>query len=88
MCSCVFEALAAETLEPLGDGLRRSVEASCGLGLGEPVIDDCADHILSTFGREAGILMDVHSVLLSDLKLRNLSLSSPDRMDNLLKVHN
>jgi len=31
--------------------------------------------------------MDLHSVLLSDLKLRNLSLSGPDRMDNLLKVH-
>jgi hypothetical protein len=31
--------------------------------------------------------MDVHSVLRESLKSRNLSLSGPDRMDNLLKVH-
>jgi hypothetical protein len=41
----------------------------------------------STARRQAGILMDVHSVLLRTLKRHNLSFPGQGRMDNLSKAH-
>jgi hypothetical protein len=53
----------------------------------------CADihhglnQTLSTDRRHSGILVHVHPVPPWILKLRNLSLLGPDRMDNLLRAH-
>ena len=52
-----------------------------------PLLHDGADHVLSTFGREAGIVVGVHSVPRRMLRSGDISVPGPDRMDNLLKVH-
>lgn len=46
-----------------------------------------ADHVLSAFGRQAGIVVGVHSVPRSEVGGRNFSFLGPDRMDNLPKLH-
>ena len=53
------DALSLEALDPFGDGLRRGVElARCG-SLAQPAVHNGADHVLSTFGCEAGIVVGV-----------------------------
>lgn len=58
-----------------------------GGDLRQTIIQDRPDHLLSTFRRKAGILMDAHSVLSERPACRDISFSGPNRMDNLLKVH-
>ena len=53
---------SVEARDPFGDGLRCGVEAACGCGLAQAVVHNGADHVLSTFGREARIVVGVHSV--------------------------
>ena len=48
---------------------------------------DIKHHCLSTFGCEAYILENVHSVLRRITDRRNISFSRPDRMDNTLMIH-
>jgi hypothetical protein len=47
----------------------RAGEPARGSGLCQPAMDDSADHVLSTFRCQAGILVGVHSVLLESLRL-------------------
>ena len=45
------------------------------------------NHPLSTFRRQASILVGVHSVLRESLVFGDFSVPGSDRMDNLLTVH-
>ncbi len=45
------------------------------------------NHHLSTFGRQSGILVCVHSVLSESLTFGDVSVHGPNRMDNILKAH-
>ena len=78
----------AEAFDPFVDGLPGGVELARGLGLGEPAIHDGEDHVLSTSGRKARIVVGVHSVRpprITDVWRHQLR--ETDRMDNLLQVH-
>src|SRR5579862_4194226 len=55
-------AIFAEPLDPLGDGLCRGVELPGGCGLAQPAVHHRSHHYLSTFGRQASIVVAVHSV--------------------------
>jgi hypothetical protein len=46
-----------------------------------------ASQVVSTFWRQAGILVRFHSVLRESLRFGDISVPGSDRMDNLLKVH-
>ena len=74
-----------EAREPLGDCLWCGVELACGLGLAQTTVHNGTDHLLSTFGREARIVVVVHSVPPAIVDVWRHP--GPDRMDNLLKVH-
>jgi hypothetical protein len=52
----------AEPLDPFGNGLWRSVELACSRCRAQPTIHYRPHHLLSTFRREASILVRVHSV--------------------------
>jgi len=52
-----------------------------------PGIHRRADHLVSTFRRQAGILVGVHSVLPGSVKLQHLTFLGQDGMDSLLKAH-
>jgi hypothetical protein len=59
-----------------------------GYDLGRQPLDQHPTRELgSTTRRKPGIVMDVHSVPLGQLKIRNLSFLGRGRMDNLLKAH-
>ena len=77
----------AEAVDPFGNRFRRRVELARGSGLGHPALHYGANHLLSTFRRQAGILVGVHSVLRESLLSGDISVPGQDRMDNLLKVH-
>jgi hypothetical protein len=66
-------ALRVEALDPLGNRLRRRVELPRSRGLNEAAIHDGADHLLSTFRGQTGILMRVHSVLRESLVFGDFS---------------
>jgi hypothetical protein len=65
-----FCAFRAEAPDPFDDPLRRSVELACRRGLRQTALDYTAYHRLSTFRRQRRILVGVHSVLPSELKLQ------------------
>ena len=74
-------------VDPFTDSLWYRVElAGCG-GFAQSAIHHGADHGLSTFRRQASILVRVHSVLRESLGFGDISVPGQDRMDNLLKVH-
>jgi hypothetical protein len=77
----------AEAVDPFGNRFRRRVELARGSGLGHPALHYGANHLLSTFRRQAGILVGVHSVLRESLLSGDISVPGRNRMDNLLKVH-
>ena len=82
-----IDTFCAETLDPLGDRLRRGVVPARGSGPAQPAIHYRTHHLLSTFRRQAGILVHVHSVLRESLLFGDISVHGWGRMDNLLKVH-
>ena len=63
----------------------RSCSARGG-GLSQSAIHHGAHYFLSTFRRQAGILVGVNSVLHISLLFGDFIVPGPDRMDNLLKV--
>ncbi len=75
------------SFNPFGNRLRGGVEPTCGSSLGQAAIHHFTNHLLSTFRGQAGILVGVHSVPPRITEVGNISVPSPDRMDNLLKVH-
>ena len=58
-----------------------------GPGISQSAVHHGAHHLLSTFRRQAGILVGVHSVLRESLLFGDISVPGQGRMDNLLKVH-
>jgi hypothetical protein len=61
--------LRGSALDPFGDRLGRGVELARRGGLAQPAIHHRTYHGLSTFGRQARILVSVHSVLRESLGL-------------------
>ena len=76
-----------ETIDPLADCLRCGVVLAGGGGSGQPAMHHRQNHPLSTFRRQASILVGVHSVLRESLVFGDFSVPGSDRMDNLLTVH-
>ena len=68
------DALGVEARDPFCGGLRRGVEAASGGGGAQPLVDDGTDHLLSTFGRQAGIVVGVHSVPRCEVGVSQLQL--------------
>ena len=80
-------AFCLVALDPSLHDLRSHRVLRGCLGLGKVAFHNRKRHLLSTQGRETGILMDVHSDPPTNLKRGNSSLLGQVRMDNLLKAH-
>src|ERR1700746_1064632 len=70
-----IDAFSAEAFHPLGDGLHCNVELARGSCLAQPSFNNTPHHGLSTFGRQRGILVRVHSVLRESLMVWRLQSS-------------
>src|SRR5260370_10551188 len=58
-----IHAQGADALYPLGHRRWRRIKLACRRCFAEPVIHHSAGHVLSTFRRQPGILVSVHSAL-------------------------
>jgi len=67
--------------------LRGGVELTRRSRLGQSFFHHRSHHGLSTFGRQGGILVGVHSVLRESLVFGDFRVPGQGRMDNLLKDH-
>ena len=66
----------AVPLHPFVHGLPGGIELTRRPGLSSSTINNGPDHLFSTFGRQAGIIMTVHSVL-PELRWRLQPTASP-----------